>query len=212
MSLWSPRDFAVLWLAVHSSDSNGIGFLWSLWSWLEVDADFVGCLLAGCLYIYIYRLHLLGFYGLYGIGVKSLTFWRDPEDSKGDVYARWLCNAGDGLLPREECLQRPDEEFGLLLSHLTYKVYHNRHIYQRLAFLRFGNFTYEFLNSNPGIWSTFRLARWDGGSSAGASPTARRLALSLARTASSASASMRRSFGFQVEGLGYCRLFWHRLP
>ena len=39
--------------------------------------------------------------------------------SPRDVHARRLRHAGDGLLPGEERLQRPDEELGLLLSHVV---------------------------------------------------------------------------------------------
>ena len=44
-------------------------FLWGL-------CPLLGCLRAGCL-----DFNLLGFYGLYNIGAKGLTFWRGPEDS-----------------------------------------------------------------------------------------------------------------------------------
>ena len=36
----------------------------------------LGCLLAGCL-----DFNVLGFYGPYNIGFKSLAFWSGPEDS-----------------------------------------------------------------------------------------------------------------------------------
>ena len=36
--------------------------------------------------------------------------------SRGDVHARGLRNAGDRLLPSQECLQRPHEELGERLS------------------------------------------------------------------------------------------------